>query len=124
MSLHDVIFTNDYLQRMECGVTNGGLSADFTIFFWLVQFIKHPLEAWSTRTCKPYINASEKIILTYQEAMNGHFKPITYLQRHDSYFTKKEHIIIDNVQPQQNNVFFHNKIRRYKEQISKTISND
>jgi hypothetical protein len=38
--------------------------------------------------------------------------------------TKKEHIIIDNVQPQQNNVFLHNKLKRYKEQISKTISND
>jgi hypothetical protein len=60
--------------------------------------------------------------------MNGHFKPITYLERHDSYFTnnitKKEHIIIDNVQPQQNDVFLHNKLKRYKEQISKTISND
>jgi hypothetical protein len=45
MSLHGVSFTNDYLQRMECGATNGSLSADFTIIFWLVQFIKHPLEA-------------------------------------------------------------------------------
>jgi hypothetical protein len=53
MSLHGVNFTNDYLQRMECGETNGGLLADFTIFFWLIQFIQHPLEAWSTRTCKP-----------------------------------------------------------------------
>ncbi len=47
--------------------------------------------------------------------MNGYLKPITYLERHDSYFTKyitkKEHIIIDNVQPQQNNVFLHNKLK-------------
>jgi hypothetical protein len=49
MDLHGVIFANDYLQRMECGATNGNLWVDFTIFFWLVQFIKHPLEAWSTK---------------------------------------------------------------------------
>ncbi len=46
MSLHGVNFTNDYLQRMECVTTNGGLLADFTIFFWLIQFIKHPLEGY------------------------------------------------------------------------------
>ncbi len=40
MSLHGANSTNDYVQRMECGATNGGLWADFTIFFWLVQFIK------------------------------------------------------------------------------------
>jgi hypothetical protein len=101
---------------MECGVTTGGLWADFTIFFWLTQFIKHPLEAWSTRTCKPYMNvgiefnASEKLILTYHEGMNGHFELMTYLEKHYSYFTNnittKEHIVIDNIQPQQNNVFF------------------
>jgi hypothetical protein len=134
MSLHGVNFTNDYLKKMECGMTNGGLLADFTIFFWLAQFIKHLMEAWSTKTCKPYMNvgtkfnASEKLISTYHEGMNGHFKPITYLERHDSNFTnnitKKEHITIDNVQPQQNNVFLHNKLKLYKEQISKTISND
>jgi len=83
MSLHCVNSTNDYSQRMECGATNGGLWANCTIFFWLAQFIKHPLEMWSSRTCKPYMNmgtkfnASEKLILTYHEGMNGHFKPIT-----------------------------------------------
>jgi hypothetical protein len=45
---------------MECGATNGGLWANFTIFFWLNQFIKHPLEMWSTRTCKPYMNVGTK----------------------------------------------------------------
>jgi len=53
---------------------------------------------------------------------------MTYLEKHYSYFTnniiKKEHIVIDNVQPQQNNVFFHNKLKQCKEQISKIISND
>ncbi len=115
-NLLSVCGVNDYLQKMECGVTNGGLWADFTIFFWLTQFIKHPLEAWSTRTCKPYMNvgiefnASEKLILMYHEGMNGHFKLVTYLERHDSCFpnniTTKEHIVIGNIQPQQNNVFF------------------
>jgi hypothetical protein len=64
-------------------------------------------------------NASEKLILTYHEGMNGHFKPMTYLERHDSYFTnniiKQEHIVIDNVQHQQNNVFLNNKLKRRKE---------
>ncbi len=32
MSLYDVNFANGWLQRMECGVTNGGLWANFTIF--------------------------------------------------------------------------------------------
>jgi hypothetical protein len=66
------------------------------------------LEAWSTRTCKPYvnvgenINSSEKLIWMYHGGMNGHFEPVMYLERHDLYFTKniikKEHIVIDNVQ--------------------------
>jgi hypothetical protein len=60
--------------------------------------------------------------------MNGHFKPMTYLEKNYSYFTnnitKKEHVVIDSVQPQQNNVFFHNKLKQCKEQISKIISND
>ncbi len=38
--------------------------------------------------------------------MNGHFIPVTYLEKHYSYFTnnitKKEHILINNVQLQQN----------------------
>jgi hypothetical protein len=37
---------------------------------------------------------------------------------------KKKHIVIGNVQPQQNNVFLRNKLKRCKEQINKTISND
>ncbi len=60
--------------------------------------------------------------------MNGHFKPMTYLEKHYSYFTnnttKKEHIVINNVQLQQNNVSFHSKLKRCKEKISKIISND
>ncbi len=48
--------------------------------------------------------------------MNGHFKPVTYLEKHYSYFTnnitKKEHIVINNVQLQQNNVSFHNKLKQ------------
>ncbi len=60
--------------------------------------------------------------------MNGHFKPMTYLEKHYLYFTnnitKKEHIVINNVQFQQNNVFVHNKLKRHKEKISKIISND
>ncbi len=93
MSLHGLNSTNDYVQNMECGVINGGLWADFTIFFWLAQFIKHPLEMWSSRTCKPYMNmgikfnASEKLILMSHEGMNGHFKPMTCFERHDSCFT-------------------------------------
>jgi hypothetical protein len=60
--------------------------------------------------------------------MNGNFKPMTYLEKRYSYFinniTKKEHRVMDNVQPQQNNVFFHNKLKQCKEKISKIISND
>jgi len=62
---------------MECRASNGGLWADFTIFFWLSEFIKHPIEAWSTRTCRPYMNVgdefnmNEKLILAYHEGMNG-----------------------------------------------------
>ncbi len=93
MILHNVYSTNDQLQRMECGVTNGGLWVDFTIFFWLAEFIKHPLEMWYSKTCKPYMNmgikfnASEKLILTYHESMNGHFEPMTRFEKHDLYFT-------------------------------------
>jgi hypothetical protein len=74
------------------------------------------LEAWSTRTCKPYMNvgiefnASKNLFLMYHEGMNGQFELVTYLERHDLYFTKniriKEHIVIDNIQPQQNKFFF------------------
>jgi hypothetical protein len=62
---------------MECGVTNGGLWVDFTIFFWLAEFIKHPLEMWYSKTCKPYMNMG----------MNGHFEPMTRFEKHDLYFT-------------------------------------
>jgi hypothetical protein len=47
----------------------------------------------------------KKLILMYHEGMNGHFELVTYLERHDSYFTNnittKEHIVIDDIQPQQ-----------------------
>jgi hypothetical protein len=60
--------------------------------------------------------------------MNGNFKPMTYLEKYYSYFlnniTKKEHRVIDNFQLQQNNVFFHNKLKKCKGKISKIISND
>jgi hypothetical protein len=67
---------------MECRASNGGLWADFTIFFWLSEIIKLPIEAWSTRTCRPYMN--EKLIFAYHEGMNGHFEPIKRLEIHNS----------------------------------------
>jgi hypothetical protein len=70
----------------------------------------------------------KKLILMYNEGMNGHFEPITCFERDDSYFTnnitKKTHIVIHNVQPQQSNGFLHNKLKRCKLFFSKTISND
>jgi hypothetical protein len=60
-------------------------------FFWLTQFIKHPLEMWSTRTCKPYMNvgtkfnASEKLILTYI------MKVYEWIWKPKNNITKKEH---------------------------------
>jgi hypothetical protein len=80
MSLHGVNSAENYLYRMECGALNNGLSADFTIFFWVSEFIKHLVEAWSTRTCRPYMNVgdefntNDKLILAYHEGMNSHFE--------------------------------------------------
>jgi len=74
---------------MECRASNGGLWADFTIFFWLSKIIKLPIEAWSTRTCRPYMNVgdefnmNEKLLLAYHEGMNGHFEPIKRLEIHN-----------------------------------------
>jgi hypothetical protein len=42
---------------------------------------------------------------------------------HKQYHKKKD-IVIDNVQPQQNNNYFYNKLKRCKEKINKTMSND
>jgi hypothetical protein len=42
MSLHGVNYVEKYLNKMECKASNGGLWADFTIFFWLSKFIKRP----------------------------------------------------------------------------------
>ncbi len=90
MSLHGVNYVENYLDRMECGALNGGFWVDFTIFFWLSELIKHPIEAWSIRTCRPYMNVgdefntNEKLILAYHEGMNGHFEPVKRLEIHKS----------------------------------------
>jgi hypothetical protein len=90
MSLHGTNDVQNYLNRMECGASNGGLWVDFASFFWLSELIKHPIEAWSTRTCRPYMNVgdefntNEKLILAYHEGMNGHFEPVKRLEIHDS----------------------------------------
>jgi hypothetical protein len=44
MSLHCVNSVENCLDRMEGGASNGGLWVDFTIFFWLSEFIKRPIE--------------------------------------------------------------------------------
>jgi hypothetical protein len=86
MDFHGVNFVENYLNRMECGASNGGLWADFTIFFWLSKFIKCRIEAWLTKTCRPYMNVrhkfntNEKLILAYHEGMNGHFESIKRLE--------------------------------------------
>jgi hypothetical protein len=59
MSLHGVDSVENYLDGLECEASNGGLWADFTIFFWLSEFIKCPMEAWSIRTCRPYMNVGD-----------------------------------------------------------------
>jgi hypothetical protein len=90
MSSHGVNFVENYLNRMECGASNNGLWADFTILFWLCGFIKRPIEAWSIRTCKPYMNVgdkfntNEKLILAYHEGMNGHFESVKRLEIYNS----------------------------------------
>jgi hypothetical protein len=104
---------------MECGASNGGLWVDFKIFFLLSEFIKHPIEAWSTRTCRPYMNVgdkfntNEKLILAYHEGMNGHFELVKRLEIHNSSFNNN----ISNMQKkimQQSTIFncynikFHN----------------
>jgi hypothetical protein len=67
---------------MECGASNNGLWADFTIFFRLSEFIKCPIESWSTKTCKPYMNVGDefntnkKLTMAYQEGMNNHIEPV------------------------------------------------
>jgi len=92
MSLHGVKYVENYLYKMECEASNGGLWATFTIFFWLSEFIKRPIEAWSTRTCKPYMNmgdefnTNEKLILAYHEGMNSHFELAKRLEIHNSTF--------------------------------------
>jgi hypothetical protein len=136
MSLHGFNFVENYLDRMECGASNGGLWVDFTIFFRLSEFIKHPIEAWSTRTCRPYMNVgdefnmNEKLILTYHEDMNGHFEPVKRLEIHNSSLNnninnmpKKDNATINNIQLLQHKVSqYENK--RCNEQICKTINSD
>ncbi len=39
MSLHGVNSIENYSDRMEFETSNGGLWVDFTIFFWLSEFI-------------------------------------------------------------------------------------
>ncbi len=90
MSLHGVKYVESYLDRMEGGASNGGLWVDFTIFFWLSKFIKWPRTAWSTRTCRPYMNVgdkfnmNEKLTLAYHEGMNDHFEQVKRLETHNS----------------------------------------
>jgi hypothetical protein len=43
----------EYLQKMGLSVLEGGLWANFTICFWLAQFVKSTIEAW------PYIIVGE-----------------------------------------------------------------
>ncbi|CAM6072545.1 unnamed protein product, partial [Sphagnum tenellum] len=56
----------------------------------LSKFIKCPIEAWSTRTCRPYMNVGEefntndKLILAYHEGMNSHFETPKRLEIHNS----------------------------------------
>jgi hypothetical protein len=91
MSLHGVNFVENYLYRMKCKPSNDGLWADFTIFFWLFEFIKCPIEAWSTRKCKPYMNVgdesntNEKLILAYHEGMNNQFELVKRIKIQNSF---------------------------------------
>jgi hypothetical protein len=91
MNLHDVNSIENYLDRMECKASKNGLWADFTIFFWLSTFIKRLIEAWSTKTCKSYMNVgdkfnmNEKIILAYHEGTNGNFESVKKLEIHNSF---------------------------------------
>ncbi len=90
MNLFCVNSIENYLYKMKCRTSNGGLWVDFTIFFWLSEFIKRPIKTWSTRTCRPYMNVgnefntSEKLILAYHEGMNGHFELVKRLEIHNS----------------------------------------
>jgi len=90
LSLYGVNSVESDSDRMECETSNGGLWADFTIFFWLSEFIKCPIEAWSTRTCRPYMNVgdkfntNEKLIFAYHEGMNGHFELVKRLEIYNS----------------------------------------
>jgi hypothetical protein len=49
MTLHQINSPYEYLQRMGLSALEGGLWADFTIVFWLAQFVKSTIEEW------PYI---------------------------------------------------------------------
>jgi hypothetical protein len=136
MSLHGVNYVENYLDRMECGALNGGFWVDFTIFFWLSELIKHPIEAWSIRTCRPYMNVgdefntNEKLILAYHEGMNGHFELVKRLEIHKSSLNnnitnmpKKNNATINNIQLLQHEVSQYEKIKCI-EQICKTIDSD
>ncbi len=83
MTLHHISSPYEYLQRMGLSALEGGIWANFTILFWLAQFAKSTIEAWSTRINRPYIivgeefaKMNENFILVYHEGMYGHFEPI------------------------------------------------
>jgi len=60
MTLHQISSPYEYLQRMGLSALEGGLWADFTILFWLAQFVKSTIESWSTRINRPYITVGEE----------------------------------------------------------------
>jgi hypothetical protein len=110
MSLHGVNSIENSLDRMECKASNNGLWGDFTIFFWLSKFTKCPIKAWSTRTCRPYMNVGEefntndKLLLASHEGMNSHFELVKILEIHNSSLNnnicnmqKKDNATINNI---------------------------
>jgi hypothetical protein len=136
MSLHGVNFVHNYIYILEYGASNYGLWFDFTTFFWLSEFIKRPIEAWSTKTSRAHMNVgdkfntNEKLILAYHEGMNGHFELVKRLEIHNSSLNnnisnmqKKDNATINNIQLLQHKVPRCEK-KICNEQICKTIDSD
>jgi len=53
---------------MGLSALEGGIWADFTICFWLAQFVKSTIEAWPYITIgEEFAKMNEQLILVYHE---------------------------------------------------------